>query len=463
MNLRVFNVYYPIRNIAFFTIEAVLIFFSILIASVLKIHILDGLPFFWGETLPKIALVTLVCLLSLYYHDLYNFEQISDSNLLIIRLLQTLGVACIALALIYIIFPTLVIAERVSMLALILIIALLISWRLLYNWALKEKRLTEKVLMLGGTAFANTIVDEIDRRQDTGFQVVGVLSDTNTSIPPNNGIPILGEIADVQKVAERASCDRIVVALAERRGQLPLHELLDLKLKGGQINDGVKFYEHLTGKIMVERLQPSYLIFSDDLKLNGIRLKSKRLTDIFFSLLGLVLFLPISILTAIAIKLESKGPILYKQERVGKGGELFILYKFRSMYVDAERGNPVWADVNDRRVTRVGRFIRKTRFDEIPQLINVLKGNMSFVGPRPERPYFVDQLKEIIPYYMQRHVIKPGMTGWALIKFGYGGSVEDAIEKLKYDLYYIKNMSLLFDLAIVFETTKLILLQKGAR
>ena len=244
----------------------------------------------------------------------------------------------------------------------------------------------------------------------------------------------------------------------DQRGNLPLPRLLELKLKGKKIHDGVAFYEQLTGKIMVERLRPSYFIFSEGFKINKTRQRVKRSADIFCSLVGLMLFLPILVLIAIAIKFDTRGPIIYKQERVGQRGKLFTLYKFRSMHADAEKDKPVWAGIDDRRVTRIGRFIRKMRFDEFPQMFNVLKGDMSFVGPRPERSYFVDQLKEKIPYYIQRHAVKPGITGWAQIKFRYGASTEDALEKLKYDLYYVKNMSPLLDLTIIFETTKAFLL-----
>jgi sugar transferase (PEP-CTERM system associated) len=257
--------------------------------------------------------------------------------------------------------------------------------------------------------------------------------------------------------------DRIIVALDERRGKFPLEQLLYCRLKGIRVDDGVAFTEQMAGKLSVENLHPSFLIFSDGFKRSAILKKLKRGLDILGSVLGLTVSIPVSLIVSIAIKLDSMGPILYRQERVGKDGEIFLLLKFRSMYTDAEENGPVWARVDDERITRVGRIIRKLRLDEIPQMLNVLKGDMSFVGPRPERPFFVDTLLNEIPFYSERHVIKPGITGWAQIRYRYGASKEDALQKLKYDLYYIKHMSTILDLIIILETIKIVLVGKGAR
>jgi sugar transferase (PEP-CTERM system associated) len=464
MNLRMFNIYYPVRNIALFLIEIILIFFAILTASIVKLSLLQGRSFSLWEVFPKILLVTIVCVLSLYYHDFYNFDNLSQERKmkeLVLRALQTVGVASLALAFIYAIFPSWIVAKTVVMLSMLFVISLVLAMRLLYYWALQKNKLTERVLVLGVNDFALNIIDEIETKPDKGFRVVGILKDGQCSDFSINGIPVLGEVDDVLEVTKKIPCDRIVVSMLDQRRKLPLPRLLELKLTGKKINDGVEFYEHLTGKIMVGRLRPSYFIFSNGFKINKTRQLMKRTVDIVCSLLGLALSLPISVLIVIAIKLDTKGPVLYRQERVGHGGKIFTLYKFRSMHADAEKDQPIWAEVNDIRVTRVGRFIRKMRFDEIPQMFNVLKGDMSFVGPRPERTYFVNQLKEKIPYYIQRHAVKPGITGWAQIKYRYGASTEDALEKLKYDLYYAKNMSPLLDLTIIFETTKSFLL--GAR
>lgn len=274
---------------------------------------------------------------------------------------------------------------------------------------------------------------------------------------------VIGDYSQIFHICQTGEVDRIVVALDERRGKFPLEQLLLCRLKGIPVEDGIAFTEQLAGKLSVENLHPSFIIFSNGFKRSALFKRLKRVMDVIGSLVGLALFSWISLIISIAIKLESKGPVLYRQERIGEDGKVFSLFKFRSMRTDAEAKGPVWAEENDRRVTRVGRVIRKLRFDEIPQMINVLKGEMSFVGPRPERPFFVDHLKHEIPFYSQRHAVKPGITGWAQICYRYGSSKEDALEKLKYDLYYIKHMSLLFDLMIIFETIKIVLLGRGAR
>jgi sugar transferase (PEP-CTERM system associated) len=274
----------------------------------------------------------------------------------------------------------------------------------------------------------------------------------------------VGLTSELETIVKREGVDRIVVSMGERRGQFPSQQLLRLSLSGHvSIEEGASLYERLKGRVHLDMLRPSWLIFSSrgrKARINAfVRSAFHRLVGLF----GALLSLPIAILTAILIKIDSRGPVLYRQERVGRNGRPFTLMKFRSMRTDAEKNGPVWAQSADDRVTRVGRIIRKIRVDEIPQFWNILKGEMSFVGPRPERPHFVSQLAEEIPYYEQRHLIAPGLTGWAQIKYPYGSSIEDARQKLQYDLYYIKNQSLLLDAAILFETVKTILFGRGAR
>jgi sugar transferase (PEP-CTERM system associated) len=274
---------------------------------------------------------------------------------------------------------------------------------------------------------------------------------------------ILGDYNDIPALCKKGHVDRIIVALDERRGKFPVEQLLLCRLKGIRVDDGMAFTEELAGKLSVENLRPSSLIFSDGFKRSIIFKRIKRGFDVVLSIVGLAVTLPLNVLLSAAIKVDSSGPVLYKQERVGKDGKIFRLLKFRSMRQDAEPDGPVWADVSDDRATRVGKVIRKLRLDEIPQMVNVLRGEMSFVGPRPERPFFVEQLRKELPYYFQRHTVKPGITGWAQIKCPYGASKEDALEKLKYEYYYIKHMSLIFDLTIIMETIKTVLLSRGAR
>jgi sugar transferase (PEP-CTERM system associated) len=286
---------------------------------------------------------------------------------------------------------------------------------------------------------------------------------TGKSLGKESNTAIIGDYSEILSLCQEGNINRIIVALDERRGNFPTEQLLLCRLKGIRVDDGMTFTEDLEGKLSVENLYPSSIIFSNGFKSSAISKKLKRYFDVFVSVIGLILSFPLSLITAIGIKIDSKGPILYKQERVGEDGKVFHLLKFRSMCRDAEENGPVWAKKKDERVTRVGRVIRKLRVDEIPQMFNVLKGEMSFVGPRPERPFFVEGLKRDIPFYSQRHAVKPGITGWAQIRYSYGASKEDALEKLKYDLYYIKHMSPLFDLMIILETAKIVLLGKGAR
>jgi sugar transferase (PEP-CTERM system associated) len=277
-------------------------------------------------------------------------------------------------------------------------------------------------------------------------------------------LPVIGDCSHIHEIASIRGVDRIIVALEERRGNLPTEELLQCRMQGISVEEGIAFYEHLTGKLFVEKAYPSFLIFSDGFIRSAYHHGVKTAMDLVLSLFGLIVSLPLMALIGLAIKLDSRGPVFYQQERVGEHGKTFMLLKFRSMRVDAEKETgPVWAEKEDIRVTRVGRILRKLRLDEIPQMINILRGEMSFVGPRPERKHFIGRLKDEIRFYEKRHMAKPGITGWAQIEYPYGASQNDALEKLKYDLYYIKNMSLFLDLIILFRTVKIALFGRGAR
>ncbi|ETX05369.1 TIGR03013 family XrtA/PEP-CTERM system glycosyltransferase [Candidatus Entotheonella palauensis] len=275
---------------------------------------------------------------------------------------------------------------------------------------------------------------------------------------------VIGSYEQLEEIVEREGIDKIVVALADRRGVLPVEVLLSCKLRGVKVEDVATFYEQVSGKIMLENLRPSWLVFSEDFTISPLTRALKRLQDIVLAVVGGTLALPLAILVAVLIRLDSRGPVLFRQERVGQDGESFTLIKFRSMKVDAEAATgPIYAEADDPRITRVGRIIRRMRLDELPQLVNVLNGDMSFVGPRPERRFFVEQFEKDIPYYTRRMSVKPGVTGWAQVKYPYGATAEDAAEKLRLDLYYVKNMSSLFDLFIILQTVKIVLLGQGAR
>jgi sugar transferase (PEP-CTERM system associated) len=312
--------------------------------------------------------------------------------------------------------------------------------------------------VLGIGERAERLVAGIGKRNDLGMEVVGFAGlgiDTSTREQL---------AAHLQAAAETQRIDRVIVAITDRRGVVPVSELLQLRLMGIKIEDATALLEKISGKIEVDQLYPSSLIYGEGFRQRSMERALRRGFSILISATALLIVSPILPLIALAIKLTSPGPVIYKQERVGYRGKTFYCYKFRTMRQDAEANTgAVWAGANDPRVTSVGGFLRKVRLDEIPQLWNVLKGDMSFVGPRPERPSFVKMLTDSIPYYHLRHVVRPGLTGWAQIKYRYGASIEDAKEKLRYDLYYIKQMSLGLDLLIAFETIKIVLLRRGSQ
>jgi sugar transferase (PEP-CTERM system associated) len=349
--------------------------------------------------------------------------------------------------------------------SLVILILLVVCWRYVYSWVLRKRMLTEKVMILGSGNLFRQIINEIHSRRDSGYDLAGIVS-VNSASPSTSpdGKPIFSMKQPLYELACSLQAKKIIVSMDERRGNLPTKELLRCKTSGIQILEGATLYEKLLGKIFVENLNPSWLIFSDGFQVSGMTSVMKRGAGLMVASLGLLLALPLIALIALAIKLDSKGPVLFEQDRCGDDGRIFKLCKFRSMAHEAEaESGPAWATEDDSRVTRVGRILRRYRLDEIPQMWNVLRGDMNFVGPRPERPEFVAKLARMIPYYAYRHAIKPGITGWAQVSYGYGASVEDAVEKLKYDLFYIKNMSLVMDLMILWKTAKIVLLKSGAR
>jgi sugar transferase (PEP-CTERM system associated) len=291
-------------------------------------------------------------------------------------------------------------------------------------------------------------------------------SDLLTRDQENRGVAMTaganGDPDGLLALVREHSVDMIVVALEDRRRTLPTQDLLACRLAGVEVREREEVYEEITGRIAVSAMRPSYLIFNEGFRRDAWAELMKRAVDVSLALTILLLSWPLMLLTALAVRLDSPGPILFKQERVGLEGRRFTLMKFRSMRADAEKlSGPVWSSEDDPRITRVGRFIRKTRLDELPQLFNVLRGSMSLVGPRPERQHFVDELAEMIPYYHQRHIVKPGLTGWAQINYPYGNTQEDALHKLQYELFYIKNHSVLFDLSILFSTIRTVVLRQG--
>ena len=456
--MQLFNRYVSPRGLTVFGCEILLIFGSIAIAA--RAH---GAGSAVASDIWKIAVVTGLCQICFYYNDLYDLTIVHSSRELLIRLLQAAGAASIIIALLYLVAPSIAMGNGIFVSSLVIFLIAIVAWRLLFNRLAYAANLSERVLVVGSGPTARMVARQMQAQHDFGYSLVGFINDQ----PGGQGVlnpGTLGTAEDIPRIVKDYDVDRIVVGLSDRRGKLPIAELLQAKLSGVRVEDATSMYERLTGKILVDDLKPSWLIFSDGFVISRWTRFLKRAIDLVMASAGIVLSAPLTLLTALAVYLDSGGPILYCQERAGENGKTFTVFKFRSMRVDAEKGGtPIWATNQDNRITRVGRIIRKTRLDELPQFWNVLRGDMSFVGPRPERPFFVEQLAKEIPFYQQRHAVKPGLTGWAQVKYQYGSSIEDAMEKLRYDLYYIKHLSISLDVSIVFDTVKVILFGKGAK
>jgi sugar transferase (PEP-CTERM system associated) len=446
--------------------EAVLVYGAMICAVYIRFGLVEGATeLLQNNGFSKAALAAFFCLAAFYLFDLYDFLVMHDRRELVLRLIQALGLAWIVLAFSFYMFPALKLGRGVSLISLPIALTLMVGWRISIHWLLGHPDFGERILIVGSGQLAVEVAREVLDRPDAGYRIVGFVGTDADLLGKSLINPrVIGMTEELDAIVKREHIDRIVVAMGERRGQLPTNKLLQLSL-AGQVNieEGASFYERITGRVSLNMVRPSWLIFSGRGRSTKISEVSRNVVHWLVALIGAILSLPIVLVTAVLIKLESKGPVFYKQERVGKNGRVFVLAKFRSMRVDAEESGPVWASKKDTRTTRVGRIIRKIRVDEIPQFWNILKGEMSFVGPRPERPHFVSQLAEEIPFYEQRHLIAPGLTGWAQIKYPYGASIEDARQKLQYDLFYIKNHGLFLDAIIMFETIKIILFGRGAQ
>ena len=455
------------RTIWLILADAAIIYGGIILALYLRLGV-DGLQYELGErnAFYKIALATCVCLLNLYFYDLYDYTVMGNRRELLLRLVQALGIAWALLAFVFYFAPTMMIGRGVSIISVPIVLVLLLTWRVLIHLLTGHPEIGEKILVVGTGKAAYDTAQAVWERRDAGFRIAGFVTE-NGSRPKDipHKMNLLGSANNLEEVIKNERINRVVIAVRERRGTFPTETLLRMSLAGDvNIEECTSFFERVTGKVHIDMLRPSWLIFAGRRRDTRLSVVFRELVHRFLALVGLIVSLPIAILTAVLIKLESRGPIFYRQERVGKNGKIFEVIKFRSMRVDAEAdGKPVWAVDDDSRATRVGRVIRKIRVDEIPQFWNIMKGEMSFVGPRPERPHFVSQLAEELPFYDHRHLVAPGLTGWAQIKYPYGASVEDARQKLEYELYYIKNQSLTLDLMIVFETVKTVLFGKGGR
>jgi sugar transferase (PEP-CTERM system associated) len=462
--LRLFRQYYPIRNIFFVIGEGIFIYASVLAAACITIgpSALHEQPWLYA----KLLFITIVCQACLYYNELYDLTITDSLKELGVRLMQSFGVAGIFLGFVYLAFPETIIGSVIFMVGVGIVIVLIACWRFGYSLVLSRGLFNQQIILLGSGDLVRRIREEIQTRKDCGYtvavEVPESVADDDPQRPPDVPLICRHKFEGLCELSRGLGIEKIVVSFREKRSALPTQELLRCRVDGIEVIEGNSFYEMLTGKLLVEFINPSWLIFSNGFQKSRLRRIVKRIVDLILAVILLVVLAPFFLLAAVAIRLDSPGPAFFSQNRVGERRRVYRMYKFRSMIRDAEKqSGPVWAIENDPRITRVGRILRRMRIDELPQLWNVLKGEMSFVGPRPEREPFVQELEKIVPYYRERFAVKPGISGWAQVNYGYGDSTRDAIEKLNYDLFYIKNMSNLMDLLVMLRTIKILIFGYG--
>jgi sugar transferase (PEP-CTERM system associated) len=459
------NRFFPLRSLACFVVEGLLIFCSVLTSFLLLrnggfIQIVS-----FEEAAFRGVIIALFCQVCMYMLDLYDLRHSQPLGLKFFSLLFVVGCVCIGIGLFSYVIPEFAVEGRMYYLAIVFLVVLLLLWREGFDYYLGNFAPAQNILVVGNGVIARTIAEELIAREKLGFRFKGYVG------PPEPEDPLsgpswkwLGDYSQMEDIAVQNKISSVVVAITDRRGAYPVKEMLALKTRGYVITEWPGFLENLTGRILVDSLAPSYFIFNPGFRKSALMLFTRRAVSFLVALTGLIILAPFLLLISLLIRIESPGPIFYRQERVGRNGTTFMVIKFRSMVNDAEaQSGPRWATENDPRITRIGAWIRKFRVDEFPQLINILKGDLELVGPRPERPLFVSQLEQSLPFYKLRHTIRPGVTGWAQVMFPYCGTIEESKQKLEYDLYYIKNMSVKLDLLIAFRTVKILLLGRGAR
>ena len=466
MSIRLFNLHLKVPILLLLLIEALLYFFSAFLAVSLLVRpdstARGALP---GELWPTALIFAIFGCIGTFAMGLYSMRQRSGRAGLALRVVAGHLVAGTGCALLFYLVPRLGAGPEVLGLTVVLGILSSVIARLLFERIVDQDLFKRRVMVFGAGRRAASLLELRRRVDQRGFKLAAFIAtegDVVTAAPER----LTARPDDLYRWAYKHDIDEIVIAMDDRRQGFPVHEMLECRLAGIEIIDLATFLERETGKVRLDLTSPSWFIFGEGFRVSPLQQALERGFDVIASLGLLVIAAPFMAMSALAIKIEDgrDAPVLYRQRRVGQHGGLFDVLKFRSMRIDAEKpGEARWATPNDPRVTRVGDFIRKTRLDELPQLFNVLRGDMSFVGPRPERPEFVERLEQTIPYYRERHTVKPGITGWAQLCYPYGASEKDAREKLQYDLYYVKNRSLIFDLAILVQTVEVVLWGKGAR
>ena len=456
------------RYLAFQKVGAVVFEHALLVTCVL-LNLLPYEPFEpTGQTilalLGRAFVIAATFQLFLHLKDSYEFGTNPFAPTFLWGFGQALVFACALVFTVHLVIPNVILGRDSLAFTLISISLVLTIWHVFLRWYLGIRPQRSNILIMGTGPLARALAKEILRHPELGMSVRGFVDDNPALVGVSIVNPkVLGLNHELRSIVAEKKIDRIVVELRDRRGRLPVDELLKLKMGGVGVEEATSVYERVTGKIAIENLKPSWMVFGEGFEVSRRILVQKQIVSFSVSLVLMLLCAPLFPLIALLIKLDSAGPVFFRQERVGQNGKTFTLLKFRSMRQDAEKDTgPVWARPEDKRVTRLGRYLRRTRLDEIPQLINVLKGEMTLIGPRPERPNFVQDLSNTIPFYLLHHSVKPGITGWAQINYRYGSSVEDAIEKLQYDLFYIKNISWALDLLIILNTVKTVLVRKGS-
>ncbi len=461
---RIFRVFVPATAVVLLVSEILLITSAFIIAVYLTLGVDPWVNLLDDGGLVNLIPVLVTILMGMHFNDLYSQVYVKSRIVLLQQLCLVMGGAFLIQGLFSYFVPEMRVSAHVMAWGSGLAVVVIYFWRVLFSTFAIKMIGRDSLLLVGGSPLLEDIAAHLAEHPELGLEVAGYVDDAHQPGDRLLGGKVLGMLPDLKEIVQATNPSRIVVGMTERRNRMPVAELLELRFSGCIIEEAAAAYERLCGRVCLKELRPAQLIYSGELGPRPQNLAVQTVLNRVFAIVGLVIAFPVMVLTALAVKFSSPGPILYRQVRTGLDDVPFTVYKFRSMRVDAEATTgAVVASKHDPRVTKVGRIIRKLRFDELPQLFNTLKGDMSIVGPRPERPEFVRDLSQKIPYYRQRHCVRPGITGWAQVNFKYGETLEDTMTKLEYDLYYIKNMSLSLDTYIVFHTVKTMLLSRGAQ
>ena len=445
-----------------FLVDTLLAFCCLIWAYPLRFASLESIDFLWQDNLLTIFIYVAVIIFSSYFFELYELRKFLNWKWLLWRCSFVFAASVFLLSVLFYLFPAIQLGRGILVISLSIFYVYQLGTRFLIRKFSQASTFATRILIAGAGDLAQkiSVVVPVDHNVHSYVRFVSCTK-KEPIVDPDL---IVGHISEIKEIIQDYRPQKLIVALTERRGSLPLKELMQIKLRGVEILEATTYYEQVTGRLLVEDIQPSSFVYTHRFRMTPFLRSYKRLYDLIFSVTGLILTAPMFPVIALLIKLDSPGSVFFKQLRTGENEVEYFIYKFRTMTQDAESSTgAVWAQKDDPRVTKLGKFMRKTRLDEIPQLYNVLKGDMSFIGPRPERMAFVERLKETIPFYSTRHFVKPGVTGWAQVCYPYGATDEDALEKLRYDLFYIKNYSIFLDFKIILDTIRVVLTGFGGR